>query len=97
MRALSATSYLLIFVFALSGCTPSGERAIEECKNLVKNRLKAPATASFTNISVEDLDEKTSNIDGDVDAENSFGAKIRSSFSCQVYEDGSVKLLYLSE
>lgn len=61
--------------------------AYEECVEGATDLLKAPATAQFA-----DLDETTiSNtgpnytVAGEVDSENSFGALIRNSFSCEVY------------
>lgn len=53
----------------------------------VKNMLKAPSTADFPwssgNVSY-DLDKKTYKVSSYVDAENSFGAKIRSYYNCTV-------------
>lgn len=49
-------------------------------QNAVKNKLKAPSTADFDNLKV--LKDKSGSvlISGTVDAQNSFGAKIRNSF-----------------
>jgi hypothetical protein len=60
--------------------------AFIQCKNLVRDRLKAPSTAKFPLI--ERTVTKTS--DGDyqvlsyVDAQNSFGAQIRSNYVCTI-------------
>lgn len=65
--------------------TPIG--AVLMCEDFVKDRLKAPSTADFQNI----YDAQSSEISTDVfvvvshvDAENSFGAMIRTIFQCKV-------------
>lgn len=70
--------------------------AFEICKKFVKDRLKAPTTATFRNYFEKDGEVLvTAAPDGSyvvassVDSENSFGAKIRSRFVCQVTPDGS--------
>ncbi len=58
-----------------------------QCEDFVKARLKSPATAEFS-------DETTAGggarwtITGVVDAENSFGAKVRSNYVCIVTDQG---------
>ena len=54
-----------------------------EAKEIVKNRLKAPSTASFCSKSSATITKsgKTWVIEGYVDAENSFGAMIRNDFT----------------
>lgn len=53
-------------------------------QDAVKKKLKAPATADFDNLKV--LKDKSGSvlITGTVDAQNSFGAKIRNSFMVTV-------------
>lgn len=53
-------------------------------QDAVKNKLKAPSTADFDNLKV--LKDKSGSvlITGTVDAQNSFGAKIRNSFMVTV-------------
>ena len=63
--------------------------AIVACRNAVRDRLKAPTTADF---SADASASKSSTgysvtVFGTVDSENSFGAKIRSSFTCTVQAD----------
>lgn len=55
------------------------------CEGVVESNLKAPSTAEY--------DSSASgsgpwNVIGTVDAENSFGAKIRSTYSCTVERSG---------
>ena len=57
------------------------------CRDFVKARLKAPATAKFSG---EDYDASgdTYTVTGAVDAQNSFGALLRSNYTCVVRLDG---------
>lgn len=70
--------------------------AILGCETMVRERLKAPATARFSDPHAGDaLDELGgSNIvwRGHVDAENSFGANLRTPFVCTV-EDEQVRVV----
>jgi len=56
--------------------------ATQACHGWVTDELKAPSTADFTGDDVSGNGPWT--ISGSVDAENSFGAKIRSSWTCEV-------------
>lgn len=60
------------------------------CQDYVSDRLTAPASAVFTNTTVmpSALDEFT--VAGSVDAQNSFGATIRNSYSCTIQLDGEL-------
>lgn len=64
--------------------------AFDVCTEFVKDRLKAPATASFRNYFQDDGEvlvtggPTTFTVTSSVDSENSFGAKIRSRFICEV-------------
>jgi hypothetical protein len=68
----------------------SAESAVlEACRDAVRDELKAPATADFS----EETAEETSTAftwaaAGAVDAENSFGAKIRSRWVCTARDRG---------
>jgi hypothetical protein len=62
-------------------------QAWEQAKNAVKARLKAPSTAifpSFRDIQVEKIGTVTYEIYGYVDAQNAFGAMIRTNFFVSV-------------
>jgi len=52
------------------------------CKAEVAARLKAPATAEWSNVNATGLGPFT--VTGVVDSENSFGAMLRNSWSCAV-------------
>lgn len=76
----------------LAGCS-SEPYVVDEheaqagCQEFVERRLKAPATAEFGSWNAEP-DPGSANgwvVSGVVDAENSFGAKIRSTFTCRMH------------
>lgn len=61
------------------------------CERWVATALKAPSTASYgRNPSVVGLGDQTWKVHGYVDSENSFGAKIRTGYTCtgQLIGDG---------
>lgn len=60
--------------------------AIAQCEDAIKDRLKAPTTAEFDSTATG---SGTWTVTGTVDAENSFGAKIRSSYQCSVIIDNA--------
>lgn len=64
----------------------SGGAAEVMCQQFVEDRLKAPTTADFD--TAHSGEGPTYTVTGTVDAENSFGAKVRSSFTCQVTYEG---------
>lgn len=60
---------------------------ITECENAVLKNLKAPATAHFAWAGDQKVDDRGSwryAISSYVDAENSFGAKIRTEYKCEL-------------
>lgn len=80
-----------------TGDDPATQRmgAQSACESMVKDRLKAPATADFTGVTTTGAGPWTTT--GSVDSQNSFGAQIRSSFRCELrlegeYFKGSVKV-----
>lgn len=65
--------------------------AVTACKRAVLLQLKAPSTADFA-----PFDQWTAERDGGkrvvtgyVDAQNSFGAKLRNDVTCEVYDEGA--------
>jgi hypothetical protein len=58
--------------------------AIAQCEAAIKERLKAPSTADFNSSAVGG---GTWTVTGTVDAENSFGAKVRTNYQCSVIID----------
>ena len=67
---------------------PESHRAdIDDCRDRVRASLKAPSTAEFGTENVRERDGGTV-IVGVVDAENGFGAQVRSTYRCEVDESG---------
>lgn len=58
--------------------------AIAQCEAAIKEKLKAPSTAEFESTATGG---GTWTVVGTVDAENSFGAMLRSSYQCSVIID----------
>jgi hypothetical protein len=64
--------------------------AYMQCKRLVGQALKAPSTANFPFLdrNISDLGNKTYEVKSYVDAKNSFGAEIRSNWTCKLQFSG---------
>lgn len=62
-----------------------------QCKEFVKDRLKAPSSAEFTflDFSASKLADSQYVIRSYVDAQNAFGAKLRNNYTCVVKWNGS--------
>ena len=57
------------------------------CQDFVKDRLKSPGSAEFSDVAVSHVvDDYT--VTGAVDSQNLFGAVVRNTFTCQVRSDG---------
>lgn len=70
----------------------NSREAIAQCEDAISERLKAPSTAEFDSSATG---SGTWTVTGTVDAENSFGAMIRSRYECSVIidsEDGSARV-----
>jgi hypothetical protein len=66
---------------------PQGTLAGIVCKEYVKEHLKAPSTSDFQSFlgrNVQDLGNWRYRVGSYVDAQNSFGAQIRTTFTCEV-------------
>jgi hypothetical protein len=64
----------------------SGDRAkaIQLCRAAVRDELKSPKSADFSNeVATQTTDAPAFRVTGEVDAENSFGASVRSSYVCE--------------
>lgn len=69
---------------AVTGATTAPDTnagAIDVCRLAIEQHLKAPATASYANETVTHVGTQYTVV-GDVDSENSFGAKLRSRYFC---------------
>jgi hypothetical protein len=87
-----------LLVVALAGCTAqsgtgSGESrqdAVKDvCHQSVSDQLKSPSTAKFTDLEVYQAGANWY-ATGDVDSENSFGAMIRTGWTCTAKPTGGL-------
>ena len=86
---------------ASSPSVPEDLLAYTLCSNAVKKQLKAPSTAVFADVSERASQIKTTGahtyaIESYVDAENSYGAKIRTQWSCTIEIDGQAQYRIVS-
>ena len=91
-----ATAAAAALALAVTGCgvDPVDPVADDEstsaevmCEEFIEKRLKAPATADYTDPTTS-KDGATYTVAGAVDSENGFGAKIRTRYVCVVRSDG---------
>jgi hypothetical protein len=80
---------------ATTTLVPRDLDAFDACKGFVKRQLKAPSTAKFRNYYEQDGEvvvlgtgDGPYTVMSSVDSENSFGAKLRSNFTCKVTLSG---------
>jgi hypothetical protein len=88
-----AAAVVLVFVLLLGGCValmngagdkePDGVDARVNCQTLVKEKLKAPSTAKFSN-ETETGSGKSWTASGTVESQNSFGGMVANSYSCTI-------------
>jgi hypothetical protein len=90
---LGCLGVLAGFVILFGGCTalmsmnqeeydPNNEyEVISQCEARIEEQLKSPATAKFDSTATG---SGTWTVRGTVDAENSFGATVRSNYECTV-------------
>lgn len=86
---------LIIFLIdALSPDVPKERNLPGEawlvCKGFISDQLKAPSTADFERIDfdkINKINDSTFDMTITVDAQNSFGVKLRSAFYCKTYLD----------
>lgn len=96
------SAFLLAATLALVSCTdgePRPKRAPDYdldarsvCKDFVRERLVAPSTADFQNVfefQVRKLSDLEFIVVGEVDAQNRLGARVRSTFKCQVRREAN--------
>lgn len=86
-----------ILLVPLVGCSTSDGPEKDEgdeysaqyiCEEFVKDRLKSPATADFSDEDRSRSGPRTWVVSGSVDSENGFGAMIRNTFTCKVRYTG---------
>jgi hypothetical protein len=67
------------------------DMAVVMCEDFVRDSLRAPSTADFASASdatVDQLQPGTYSVTSHVDAQNGFGAMIRTRYACTVRYDG---------
>lgn len=82
--------------YALANCGGNDEpsetlmqiQAEDQCKDWVKDKLKAPATADFSGERISGTAGDYT-IVGNVDSQNSFGANVRSTWMCTIKRDST--------
>ena len=83
---------LAVVLLALAGCSSSSytedrnaqdDAAVDVCHEAIESLLKSPSTADFSDETVDHVGDEI-DIDGSVDAENSFGAALRMTWTCSV-------------
>lgn len=91
---IAACGLLIIVIVAAVGSgsdvrvQPEFE-ARSECRMAVVNSLKAPSTAKFVSIQAKQTAPGRWTVGGQVDAQNSFGAMIRSYYICEAVQVGT--------
>lgn len=65
---------------------PTENEARSVCEGWVEDRLKSPATADFSGVSTRAVGGQYE-VAGQVDAENGFGATVRTAWTCAVRYD----------
>ncbi len=89
---LACVVFVLAGIFSASGRGDDRREAWHYATVYVRNSLKSPSSADFcssSEASVAPVGLGQYRVRGWVDAQNSFGAKLRSDFSCVVYKDAS--------
>lgn len=90
LAGAGAVAVVVLLLVWQGGKDPAADTggAKRACEGFVRDQLKAPATADFSSEDVT-ANSPLYTVTGAVDAENSFGAKLRSRFTCVVYDDGT--------
>lgn len=78
----------LCFILYLIGSNGGASKsdALFECQNAVKAKLKSPSSVQFAHYgdsTITEVRDNTFRITSHVDSQNSFGAMMRSDFSCE--------------
>lgn len=91
---LRRTMAVMLVLVILAGCGEGQKPDIlawVACKDAIKAQLKAPSTAEFPSFDPAFATVRTSSVTivSYVDAENSFGAKLRQDWRCEVDYDAA--------
>lgn len=64
------------------GAGPTGDGAAKACHTDVETMLKSPRSAEYSDETSEKVGDNRWYVRGSVDAENTYGASLRSSYEC---------------
>jgi hypothetical protein len=84
LAAVLLLAAVAAFVAWRSSQPSDTEQAIAACREGVKAKLRAPASALFSGETVDPQRDGTHIVEGSVDGQNGFGALIRSRYDCRV-------------
>lgn len=76
--------------FFLVGCS---SQSISECESLIKNTLKSPSSAEFSDMEYAKNSVGAIIVKWNVDSQNSYGAMLRSNFVC--YQSEGEEMSYI--
>lgn len=97
VRAVIALAVLIVVVGAvrLIGMVLEDREgdARKACEGYVRDSLKSPSSAEFSEAEAEERGEYGFTVSGAVDSENGFGAMIRNQYECKVNSIGDDWLL----
>lgn len=85
----------LVIAVAVAGCGGGDEKALDRvgagliCEDFVEDRLRSPGSTEFPKQQIEVLKADRYTVTGSVDAENGFGALLRSDYRCELRLDGN--------
>jgi hypothetical protein len=87
---------VLVIAFSCSGGSedewePTSAEARVVCEDWVRAKLKSPASADFGSVNASGAGNGPYTVTGTVDAENSFGASLRTAWTCDVRWDASTE------
>ena len=94
----SITATVALFAAAIGASwyarsNPSQNKLVRECRSAVAGRLRAPGSARWPGGEIVSHGATTWTVQGDVDAQNGFGALLRMSWECTAERDGGWQIL----
>ena len=108
MRKLLTASTIAALTLTLTTCGEdkddefhgvSRADAKDACRNRIKELLVSPGTADFEGFSETQYTPSSKGVyvEGHVDSENSFGGTIRTTYQCEVWNDGDQMMVKVTK